>query len=372
VLIDNVDGQTGLLNATEAAVLKGEMLATRALLHFDMLRLFGPVYMDDPSATAIPYNESSTIELLPLLPADTVIGRVIRDLKTAEGLLAGRDPVIADGPLASEGEDVSLRYRQLRLNYYAVLALQARAYLYAGDKVNALAAAKRVINDPVAQGHFPPVDPNTLLANQVNPDRVFSTEVLFGIYRKDRSTIYTRYFDSENAGNNFLHPHATFVDGRLFTGETQDYRFQAQWSQATGVGVSGHVFTKFKAIARPDANDPESEYFYATLMSMLRVQELYYIAAECEPELADGYVWLNEARARRGVPVRGVVSEADLLTRLRLEYLREFMGEGQAFFLYKRLGSAIASAENGNSTSNVAVTVANRVPPMPVSEIENR
>ncbi|MDR1274125.1 MAG: RagB/SusD family nutrient uptake outer membrane protein [Odoribacteraceae bacterium] len=374
VLIDNIDKQVGLLTAVEADILRGEMLATRALLHLDMLRLFGPIYQDDPSAVSIPYNELSTIAALPLLPADTVIGRVIRDLKAAGGLLAGKDPVIENGPLASEepGESVNLRYRQLRLNYYAVLALEARACLYAGDKVNALAAAKRVLNDPAVQGHFPPVDPNRLLANQVNPDRVFSTEVLFGIYRKDRATIYTRYFDSENAGNNFLHPHTAFVEGRLFSGETQDYRFQSQWQQATGVGVSGHVFTKFKAIARPDANDPDSEYFYATLMSLIRLQELYYIAAESEPDLADGYAWLNEARARRGVPVQAVVSEADLLTRLRLEYLREFTGEGQAFFLYKRLGSTIASAENGSGTSTVAVVVADRVPPMPVSEIENR
>lgn len=54
--------------------------------------------------------------------------------------------------------------------------------------------------------HFPAVDPNTLLANQRNPDRVFSTEVLAGIYKKDREEIYTGYFDSEQAGNNYLHP----------------------------------------------------------------------------------------------------------------------------------------------------------------------
>jgi hypothetical protein len=287
-------------------------------------------------------------------------------------LLAGKDPVITDGALASHEEPVHLRYRQLRLNYYAVQVLKARVYLYAGDKPNALVAARTLLNDPAARSHFPPIDPNTLLANQVNPDRVFSTEVLFAIYRKDRATIYTRYFDSENAGTNFLHPRAAFVDGNLFNGETQDYRFQSRWQPATGVGVTGHVFIAFKAIARPDDNDPESEYFHATLLSLLRLQEAYYIAAESEPLLADGYAWLNEARARRGLPVLGVVSETDLMTRLRLEYLREFHGEGQAFFLYKRLGVAMVAAENGSNTSSVAVTDASHVPPMPASEIENR
>jgi hypothetical protein len=371
-LIEEIDKQSGVLAATESAILKGEMLATRAFLHLDMLRLFGPVYKENPSAASIPYNESTRVSALPLLPADTVVGRILRDLSAAGKLLAGKDPVIADGPMASPGEPVYSRYRQLRFNRHAVLALEARVHLYAGDKANALATARALLEDPSVQEHFPPVDPNTLLANQVNPDRVFSTEVLFGIYRKDRATIYTRYFDAENAGTNFLHPRQGFVDGNLFNGETQDYRFQSRWQQATGVGVTGHVFIAFKAIERPDAYDPESEYFHATLMSLVRLQEVYYIAAESEPDPADGYAWLNEARARRGLPAAGVVSETDLLTRLRLEYLREFPGEGQIFFLYKRLGSPMVAAENGFNTTTVAVTDATHVPPMPASEIENR
>jgi hypothetical protein len=372
VLLENIDWQVGVLTSTEADVLRGEMLATRAFLHLDMLRLFGPLYKADPSAVAIPYNESARVVTLPLLPADSVIGRVTRDLRTAESLLVGKDPVIAGGPLASYEEPIYLHYRQLRFNYYAVLALQARAYLYAGDKANALAAARKLLNDPVVHGHFPPVDPNTLLANQVNPDRIFSTEVLTAIYRKDRATIYTRYFSSENAGINFLHPRAPFVDATLFAGETQDYRFQSRWQQATGVGVSGHVFIMYKGIARPDENDPESEYFHATLLSLVRVQEAYYIAAECEPDIAGGYAWLNEARARRGLPALPVVSEEELLARVRVEYLREFTGEGQAFFLFKRLGATMLATENGFNALSVAATVARYVPPMPVEEIQNR
>jgi hypothetical protein len=370
-LIENVDRQQGVLSAAEAKLLRGEMLAARAFLHFDMLRLFGPVYRENPSALSIPYNESASVTALPLLPADTVVGRILRDLTAARQLLAD-DPVITDGPMASPGEPARARYRQLRLNYYAALALEARVRLYAGDKVNALATARVLLDDPVARGHFPPVDPSTLLANQVNPDRVFSTEVLFGIYKKDRAAIYTRYFDPENAGTNLLHPRQGFIDGSLFNGETQDYRFQSQWQQSTSVGVTGHVFTKFKAIARPDANDPDSEYFHATLAALLRVQEVYYIAAECEANPTDGYAWLNQARARRGLPALDASTAGDVLTRLRVEYLREFYGEGQAFFLYKRLDAAIPSAENGAGATPVENAPAARVLPLPASEIENR
>ena len=134
VVLENIDKSEGVLSTVESRVLKGEMLAVRAFLHFDMLRLFGPVYKLQPQAESIPYNESSKVVALPLLPADSVIHeKILRDLDEAEGLLADSDPVIAEGPMASleEDQDVYSRYRQLRMNYYAVQALKARVYLYA-------------------------------------------------------------------------------------------------------------------------------------------------------------------------------------------------------------------------------------------------
>ncbi|MEI3419970.1 MAG: hypothetical protein V8R91_02295 [Butyricimonas faecihominis] len=53
-----------MLNEQEKKVLTGEALALRAFLHLDMLRLFGPVYVKDPSAEAIPYNESDKVSAL--------------------------------------------------------------------------------------------------------------------------------------------------------------------------------------------------------------------------------------------------------------------------------------------------------------------
>ena len=370
VVLENIDKSEGVLSAQETRVLKGEMLAVRAFLHFDMLRLFGPVYKNHPEAESIPYNESSKVTALPLLPADSVIhDKILRDLDEAESLLADSDPVIAEGPMASleEGQEVYLRYRQLRMNYYAVLALQARVYLYAGEQENALTAARALLTDPRVNKYFPAVDPNKLLANQTNPDRVFSTEVLTGIYKKDRKDIYTRYFHSEQAGDNYLHPRKDFVNTKLFAGESQDYRFQTWWQVASGVGESGHVFIKFKGI-----DEQNTEYFYTVFMSLIRLSEVYYIAAECEPVLADRYEWLNQSRVRRGVTALPVVSDKDFMTRLRMEYLREFMGEGQIFFMYKRLYINISSSENGYDTSNYGAKEERYVLPMPSEEIANR
>ena len=361
VILENLATQQGILSPAETNLMKGELLALRAFLHFDMLRLFGPIYKEDPSAPSIPYNESVKIMNLPLLSADSIVhNKIMRDLDEAEKLLA-KDPVIPEGPMASALEDeneVYLRYRQLRMNYYAVLALKARVYLYAGEKDKALQAAYKLLKDKTVSEWFPPVDPNKLLANNVDPDRVFSTEVLMGIYMKKRGDIYTYSFDAENAGNNFLQPRNSFVDGNLFAGETQDYRYQSQWAQATSIGVTGHIFTKYKAI-----QDGDAKLFYSSFMPLIRLSEMYYIAAECEPKVSDGNSWLNQIRTLRGLPEITITDENELMSKLRIEYLREFWGEGQIFFMYKRLFVNILNTENGHNTSTYGSSAARYVPP---------
>ena len=361
VILENLATQQGILSPAETNLMKGELLALRAFLHFDMLRLFGPIYKEDPSAPSIPYNESVKIMNLPLLSADSIVhNKIMRDLDEAEKLLA-KDPVIPEGPMASALEDeneVYLRYRQLRMNYYAVLALKARVYLYAGEKDKALQAAYKLLKDKTVSEWFPPVDPNKLLANNVDPDRVFSTEVLMGIYMKKRGDIYTYSFDAENAGNNFLQPRNSFVDGNLFAGETQDYRYQSQWAQATSIGVTGHIFTKYKAI-----QDGDAKLFYSSFMPLIRLSEMCYIAAECEPKVSDGNSWLNQIRTLRGLPEITITDENELMSKLRIEYLREFWGEGQIFFMYKRLFVNILNTENGHNTSTYGASAARYVPP---------
>ena len=39
--------------------MKGEALGLRAFLHFDLLRMFGPVYKEHPASKAIPYRTTS-------------------------------------------------------------------------------------------------------------------------------------------------------------------------------------------------------------------------------------------------------------------------------------------------------------------------
>ena len=54
------------------------------------------------------------------------------------------------------------------------------------------------------------------------------------------------------------------------------------------------------------------------------------------------------------------------------EYLREFWGEGQIFFMFKRLYADINSNENGWSSTTWEASNAYYVLPLPAEEIANR
>lgn len=377
ILIENIKEQKGILTEEESDILHGEMLTARAFLHFDMLRLFGPRWENNAGALSIPYNDQPKVAVLPLLPFETVIEKIISDLDQAETLLA-KDPVITQGPLASapaQNESVQLRYRQFRFNYYSTIALKARVYLYAGKKPEALETAKRLLADPNLHQHFPAVDPNKLLANNTNPDRVFSSEVLTGIYVPNRDEAFSRYFSSETAGTSFLQPYEQFLD-RLFsfggtggTNEHADYRYQSHWEPAADVNVKGHVFTKYKSITQPTG----SEYFYSKMIPLIRLSEVYYIAAESEPNPEDGFAWLNQMRPRRGLtpidPSQYNSLAGQFETLLANEYLREFYGEGQAFYFFKRTAFQ-QRYENGSAFLYVFYSDAAYRPPLPLGELK--
>ena len=127
------------------------------------------------------------------------------------------------------------------------------------------------------------------------------------------------------------------------------------------------MLVKYKGIV-----DEDNRLFHGTFMPLIRLSEMYLIAAECEPDIAAGTVWLNEFRARRGVPNKTFSTQAQLMTALRFEYLKEFYGEGQIFYMYKRMNTNLLSAENGYNTSSYTITATQYVLPIPASEMENR
>lgn len=371
VVLNNIEKDaTGkkVLPQREYKMLKGEMLAARAMIHFDMLRWFGPIYSKNPEGRGIPYNDTTEPQILTMHNAKTALNDyILRDLKEAENLLAESDPVITEGPRAEYDEvnlDNSMRYRQLRLNYYATVLLTARAYLWGDDVDNALAEAQKLTEDAKVKGFFPAVDKAKLLGNYNDPDRMFSTESLFGYYNKNRGLIYDGTFGGSNTGTGLLIPRSGYVDGQLFgSSDAEDIRYKSQWELGETLdGQSSMKLTKFKDINDAGKNNAENnkedetgvlqvQKFYGTYCSLIKLSEAYYIAAECmmrNGNLAEAWNYLNTVRENRGLgSYPTTTAEKTFWNYLTLDYIREFVGEGQKFFYFKRRNMGFDNDYNG-------------------------
>lgn len=362
-ILENIDANQHLFTNGNYYVVKGEAMALRAMLHFDMLRLFGPVYSKDSDKSAIPYYTKQTNTPEPLLSAQDVASYVVADLEEARTLLAN-DPVKTEGTLMSgsvSGTSNFMRYRALRLNYYAVEALLARAYMYMGDKTNAFKYATDVIKT-ADNGTFPFVDKNLVVGSPEDPDRIFSSEVLFALTNTSRGNIFKNYFEPSRLPNyvfrmdNGLMTKIVYGGAVKTGGYQDDYRYRANWV-ATG---SNSYFYKYKDMV---ANGSIQN----TMIPMIRLGEMFLIAAESQSaNLANGVQYVNALRRNRGVANLQTLTP-DLL---KYEYIRELYGEGQLFYLYKRLYSDIIKSSSSSKNTKASDLVF--VVPLPDSETDNR
>ena len=70
---------------------------------------------------------------------------------------------------------------------------------------------------------------------------------------------------------------------------------------------------------------------------LIRLPEMYYILAECESDDDVSADYLNKVREARGIDGTSYKNSASKkLTEIEKEYRKEFYGEGQLFFFYKR------------------------------------
>lgn len=333
LIIENTVENRHVLNDRDYAIVRGEALALRAMLHFDLLRLYGPVPANN-TKTAIPYYKTFEFLKKEYLSVDSVINCTVTDLLEAADLLKPYDPIVKYG-VVNDNEELFLNFRNIRLNYYAVKALLARVYLYRGDKPNALEAAKEVI--AVQESYFP-FTPDTKLLNSLdNPDRVYSSEILFGLQNLNRTSIFTSTFNAMTltAVNAYYSKVSIVESADCFESTSKsDSRFKCWFNDSKEIGGElYYIFQKYKGGA-------DNLLLYNQLIPMIKVSEVYYIAAESEPEIEDGLKYLNKVRNNRGLQNVSTAYESTFEGYRRKEYLRETWGDGQLFFYYKRLNKA--------------------------------
>ncbi len=344
-LLQHLDrADPGMFEEDNYNLIRGEALALRAYMHFDLLRLFGKSFAMDPNAEAIPYVTTYGKEQTPRSTVNQVVELALKDLHEAVDCLEN-DPILISG---YKTENIYLLYRQNRMNYLAARALMARIYLYRGtesDRKQALAIADSLIDDQNIV--------KLLMSNQMSGNRIMSTELFFNLYKDNLVEMYESSFmpaynsdGSLRLGNKYVQTQK--VIGEIFNtaqwGTQKDGRLRYQFEP-----VGGYYFLKKYDWRTGDVQPAKCR------VPMLRLSEMYYISAECTEDIDKAINRLEEIwRARGyGYPGLGITTHEDVMEFIAQEYRREFYGEGQLFFWYKR--------NNYTSIPNSKVDISNRL-----------
>lgn len=368
------DAPSQILQEPYYGIIKGEALALRAYFHLDMLRLFGPIYSEEnKTLAAIPYVNKTGFEVAPILNSEQVMLNVIADLKAALALMEATDPVRTEGVKnnANSLGTNELHYRQYRLNYYAIKALLARAYLWQGDRANALIESEALLAEVQAVGKnvFPYVTAVAAIGNlSANPpvpaDRIFSTEVMFGLYDMNRVKTFDDLFNVslENTRKlSFSAGDGNEARVNELYDDANDYRRRI-WQNASSGSVT--AITNMKYV---DAPNTPGRY----MVPLIRLSEVLLIAAESHPDLATGVTYLNKVRNSRNALSQFPATETALKNAITAEFRKEMIGEGQQFFFYKR--RALTAVPNHASITGTKTMVLNNyMVPLPESEISQR
>ena len=344
-------------NAYPANIYKGEALALRAMMHFDLMRLFAEQITVNPNAKGIPYATEFSLKTPDFETLAENYNHVLADLQEAERLLADEGEY--------ENTTSFMADRQIHLNLHAVRALMARVFLTKGDKEKALEYAEKVIAQSGRQ-----LKTKTEVINDV-AGVLSKKECLFGVYF---SGFYTQVsaklqqtisYSSLDLRGYFMERYENGVSGL-------DFRTTAYFTSVDMGGTAKYRLSKFTDIYDLQNNASARPADLIQGINMIRLPEMYYIAAECllDKDYPKALDYFNEVVTNRGLDALSGEGEETLTQEvINTERYKEMIGEGQTFFNMKRLNLSIPSYDNSvtyRPEDGIYVV------PIPDSEYENR
>jgi hypothetical protein len=303
--------------------IKGQSLAIRALAHFDLCRMFGRQYSHDNGASlGVPIVDRvlDPFEKLPRNTVADVYDQVIEDLNAAIPLL-------------------TTEKRLGKINAWAAKTLLARVYLYMEDNENAYNTAKDIIDN----------GPYTLMTRDAYVDSWSnangSSESIFSIINTA----------ADNTGlegvNNLSDPegYGQFIATQdlidlmrtdlndirneiLYIDQTSDPADPTTWGRVLKYPGNGN--TKDIIVAHQETKAPLVAAAYVGNVSVLRLSEVYLIAAEAaikEDDEVNAEKYLNDI-VERANPSATVAPNDVTLDRILTERRKELVAEGHRFF----------------------------------------
>lgn len=369
----------------EYNLIKGELLAARALIHFDLMRMYGHTDWggDNASKLAVPYvtvyggeptRQLSYAETQQLLLAD--ISQALECLK--EDPVRGLENEAFESAVNGDGYWTN---RQIHLNYYAVEALAARVNLFLGNYVEAARLAEDVAQSALSHGLVSWLDAEAMVKQPdvSMRDMSFSCEHLFSLDITSLSQTMLIFFPSIALNTALFYSETAmqehFVSDQL-TGRNDLYEDVRGPACLLKYTASGYQIQKFYA----STQSPYKDRF-----PIIRLSEMYYIMAEAAVlsfDFGKAASYLDTVRSHRGITTSlsswiNMNDSADnvrkeLLAAILEEYLREQMGEGQYIFTLKRFAARYEQeiVEKANKGTAVAIyPISNLILPYPQTEI---
>lgn len=338
----------------EKNVLIGEMKGIRALLHFDMLRLFAPAPVTGDDAAYVPYVSEYLTSHPTHLPTSVVLDSIINDLKQSQSLLADFDTsynsemmkspsMRFDGNVTSSAKGGSFfAYRGTRMNYVAATALLARVYQYKGDKATAYEYAKEVYRYYNEKNWYSFTSESNISNTNVEYRRCkLFEDILLAFYNTNIYEIYDNYIQSHFYWVGNYCPIKNRED--LFSGDEQDFRYRYLIGSNT---MSTGYSLKWTPVE--DATALWNIQYQYPLLPIMRMSEIFYIMCEylADNNLTEAVSLLNTLKRARGADeVSNMLTKDAFLEALYTDATREFIAEGQTFYLYKRLNRSMYNGE---------------------------
>ncbi|MDY3033996.1 MAG: RagB/SusD family nutrient uptake outer membrane protein [Odoribacter sp.] len=341
IVLDNLNNKKGVIkNENMHNLIQAEALCIRAFCHMDVLRMFGQLPQGGSRQVQLPYAKEVSTAKVPYYPYQQFTEMLLADIESAQQLFRECDPVMTytfgeldhfSGNADVELEDEFMGYRRFRFNYYAAEALKARLYLYMGNKEKALEAATNVISAKSKEGkpmlelagndefnskcYALPSECILALNNdkiKENTDGLFGQQFLF----LNKSTFKQLFVGQDVSRNNrALHAWNTITDNQ---------------------GTQKHLLRKYQQPEKAEDISDMSVSIRHQVLPLMRLSEMYLIAIECATTLEDANRYYKTYMEARDVEAASL-TEANLQEEILNEYRREFFGEGQMFYTYKRL-----------------------------------
>lgn len=329
-------------------IIMGEAYALRAAVQFDLLRLFHPAPKTDAGFRGLPYITQTSTKAPEVLSTTEILQRVNADLAHAARLLKTVDPILKPRNTIVGVGEFDRRLRTFQMNYYAVKAVQARVALWQGNYETAAVQADSVL------AHWQNTASRYRLFYWVTPghygsDFSFSREYVFGIASKPDG--FARLSDDMFKARGIQ----TTTSLRDIYADNADIRYRS-WFRQHGNGYT--MSNKFGSATLL------TDYVYSTsgtasnlpaAIPYIKLGEVMLIKAEALNEMGQTSAarsLLEEMQSYKDVSyARQVtsVTKESLREMIYAEARRDLFGEGQLFYLYKRIGLTSLQAADGST-----------------------